>query len=186
VHGILLTLVPADWILTLRPGSSSAGVGLGFGVEQILAALAFAALWPQRATEPRANRDLAGLMLTTLLGTVYFDYMQFVIIWYGNIPEKVSWFVARAYGAWPMVAFASFVLGAAIPFLAILHPAVRGNVLPLRILGILVLTGIALHVAWLTLPAFGYACVVPALLSVLAILLFAQIAWLQPPRLRHG
>jgi hypothetical protein len=187
-HGILLTFVPADWILTLRPGSSSAGVGLGFGIEQMFAALAFAALWPQRVATPRANRDLAGLMLTCLLATVYFDYMQFIIIWYGNIPEKVSWFVARAYGVWPLIAFASFALGAAIPFLAILHPGVRANAGPLRVLGVLVLTGIALHVAWLTLPAFGYLCAIPAILSLLAILSIAQAAqpWFQAGRLRHG
>ena len=188
VHGILLTFIPADWILTLRPISSSTGVGLGFGIEQMFAALAFAALWPQRAATPRANRDLAGVMLTCLLATVYFDYMQFIIIWYGNIPEKVSWYVARGYGVWPLIAFISFMLGAAIPFLAILHPAVRANARPLRVLGILVLTGIALHVAWLTLPAFGYLCAVPAMLSIFAILLIAQAArpWLEPAGWRHG
>ena len=185
-HGILLTFIPADWILTLRPVSSSAGVGLGFGIEQMFAALAFATLLPQRIVTPRANRDLAGMMLTTLLATVYFDYMQFVIIWYGNIPDKVNWFVTRAYGVWPVVMFVGFALGAAIPFLAILHPRVRANAGPLRILGVLVLIGIALHIAWLTLPVFGYGCVVPAVLSIVAVGLFVQMARLQPARAGHG
>jgi hypothetical protein len=188
VHGVLLTFIPADWILTLRPGSVSAGFGIGFGIEQMFAALAFAALWPQRDTTPRANRDLAGILLTTLLGTVYFAYMQFIVTWYGNIPDKVKWFVARGYGIWPMLAFASFVFAAAIPFVAILSPAVRRDVLPLRILGILVLIGTALHIAWLTLPVFGYAGAFPALLSAIVILLIwtAAQSWIESARLRYG
>ena len=40
-HLVLMTFIPADWVLTLPPGSTSAGFGLGFGIEQIGAALAF-------------------------------------------------------------------------------------------------------------------------------------------------
>jgi hypothetical protein len=188
VHALLLTFLPADWIMTLRSGSASAGFGFGFGIEQIFAALAFAALWPGRGGTLRANRDLAGLMLAALLGTVYFAYMQFIVIWYGNIPDRVKWFVARAYGIWPAIAFVGFILGAGIPFLAILHPDVRRNIMPLRVLGVLVLTGIALHIGWLTLPAFGYAGTIPALVSCIVILLLwlAVWPWTQRPRLRHG
>lgn len=188
IHGILITFVPADWILSLRPGSSSAGFGLGFGVEQMFAALAFAALLAPQGENPRANRDLAGMMVTTLLGTVYFFYMQFIITWYGNIPEKVDWYVARTYGVWPVIAFFSFVLGSALPFLGVLHPWVRRSPMPMRWLGALVLTGIALHIAWLTIPAFGYGPVIPALLSLVTIALFAESVrpWLMPARGRHG
>jgi hypothetical protein len=188
IHGILITFIPADWILSLRPGSSSAGFGLGFGVEQMFAALAFAALLAPQGDNPRANRDLAGMIVTTLLGTVYFFYMAFIVTWYGNIPDKVDWYVARTYGVWPLVVFASFVLGAAIPFLAILNPWVRRSPMPMRLLGALVLTGIALHIAWLTMPAFGYGPIIPALLSVLTIALFAASARqrLVPARRRRG
>jgi hypothetical protein len=80
------------------------------------------------------------------------------------------------------------MLAAAIPFLAILNSAVRRDALPFRILGTLVLIGIALHIAWLTLPAFGYAGALPALLSAIVILLVRTAAqpWIASMRLRHG
>jgi hypothetical protein len=144
-------------------------------------------LAPQGA-DPRANRDLAGAMISALLGTVYFDFMAFLITWYGNIPEKVAWYVARTYGAWPAVAFASFILAAAIPFLAVLSPSVRAKPAPLRVLGVLVLAGIALHVAWYIIPVFGYGPILPALLSglTLALLAMAALPVVNAARLRHG
>jgi hypothetical protein len=166
-HLVLLTFLPADWVLTLPPGSTSAGFGAGFGVEQMYAALAFAAVVAPQGRDARANRDLAGLLVSTLLGTIYFAYMQFLIPWYGNIPEKVAWFAAR--GGWSAVVAAAFALGIALPFLLMLHPFMRRDPRGLRVVGVLVLSGAALHVAWLTAPAFGPAVLLFALLALLAI-----------------
>jgi hypothetical protein len=150
-HLIVISFLPADWVLTLAPGSVSAGFGLGFGIEQMFAALAFVAvLMPQGAGRP--NRDVAGLLLTTLLGTVYFLYMQFLITWYGNIPAKVRWYALRAGDFWSSVMLVAFIVGAVAPFLAILSPYVRREPHALRVVGGLALMGIVLHVGWLMMP----------------------------------
>jgi hypothetical protein len=176
-HVILVTVIPADWVLTIEPGSVSAGFGLGFGIEQMFAALAFVAvLAPQERGRP--NRDLAGIMVTTLLGTVYFLYMQFLITWYGNIPEKVHWYAVRAGGGWALTAFTAFLIGAALPFLAILNPLIRREPLALRVVGALALFGVALHIAWLMMPAFGGTAIAPA---IAAALLMACLAWTAAP-----
>lgn len=153
-HLVLISVIPADWVLTLAPGAVSAGFGFGIGVEQVFAALAFAAIWaPQN--DARASRDLSGMLIAALLGTVYFVYMQFAITWYGNIPDKVHWYVFRAESAWPLVALAAFLVGAALPFLSILSPYVRRTPSALRVVGALVLLGVILHAAYLILPAAG-------------------------------
>jgi hypothetical protein len=153
LHIILMTFIPADWVLTLAPGSVSAGFGFGIGVEQVFAALAFAAVWsPQDKNDPRATRDLSGLLIAALLGTVYFAYMQFAIIWYGNIPDKVHWYALRAETGWAPIALAAFALGAALPFIAVLSPYVRRTPSALRAVGICVLLGIGLHAAYLIQP----------------------------------
>ncbi len=182
VHIILISLIPADWILTIAPGSTSAGFGLGFGIEQMFAALAFAALLLPPGSGQRTVRDLSGLTLTTLLGSVYFIYMQFLISWYGNIPDKVKWYAARSEGLWPMLALAAFALGAALPFVAILNAGIRRSTAALRWVGLCALIGIALHVAWLTVPVGGGLVLVPAFLSAaaLAIFLIATGASMRP------
>lgn len=167
-HLILMTLIPADWVLTLRPGSVSAGFGFGFGVEQIGAALSLAAVLAVQGRDPRAGRDLSGMILSALLGTMYFVAMQFIVTWYGNVPDKVRWYVVRAGDGWPILALAALMLGAVLPFLALLHPSVRRAPACLRWAGALALGGVALHVAWLTAPAWGATSQAPALLAALA------------------
>ncbi len=167
-HLILMTFIPADWVLTLRPGSVSAGFGFGFGVEQIGAALSLAAVLAIQGGDPRACRDLAGMILSAILGTMYFVSMQFIVTWYGNVPDKVHWYVVRSANGWPILALAALTIGAALPFLALLHPAVRRASAGLRWVGGFALGGIALHVAWLTAPAWGASTQAPALLAVLA------------------
>ncbi|HEY2034200.1 MAG TPA: hypothetical protein VGH02_10995 [Rhizomicrobium sp.] len=172
-HLVVISFLPADWVLTIPPGSVSAGFGLGFGVEQIFAAAAFVAIIAPQAPG-RANRDLAGIMLTALLGTVYFFYMAFIITWYGNIPAKVHWYAVRAGDGWALEMLAAFLIGAVLPFLAILNPAVRREPPLLRIVGALALMGIALHIVWMIIPAFGVMTIIPA---ILAGLIIAPVLW---------
>jgi hypothetical protein len=179
-HLVLMTFIPADWVLTLEPGTTSAAFGMSFGIEQIFAALALAAVLTPQGDDPRANRDLAGMMLSALLGTVYFVYVQFVIIWYGNIPEKVRWYVVRsATAGWVTIAIAAFFLAAAIPFLSVLSRLVRQSPAALRVVGFSVLTGIALHIVWLTAPSLGTAMLLPAVFAALSIALVIAYASLQ-------
>jgi hypothetical protein len=169
---VILSILPVDWVLTLPPRATSAAFGLGFGIEQILAALGFCAVLAPQAGQRRANTDLAGLIVSAILGTVYFDFMQFLITWYGNIPDKVHWYASRTAGPWPEVDFAAFALGAAIPLLGILAPRIRGNPGALRIVGFMVLAGIVLHIAWWVLPAMTPWAWAPAMLSAASLGLF--------------
>lgn len=176
VHLVLVSIIPADWVLTLPPGSTSTGFGLGFGIEQMFAALAFVALLATQGRDPRANRDLAGLIVTTLLAVVYFLYVQFLIEWYGDVPEKVKWFASRNMGAWPFVDLLAFLVGAAGPFLAILHHDVRRSSAAMRWVGGFVLFGVTLHVVWLTIPAEGIATLAPAVGTAFVLIVFLLLA----------
>ena len=40
--------------------------------------------------------DLGGLLIATLLGVVYLEFMTFVVAWYGDLPDKAAWFLKRA------------------------------------------------------------------------------------------
>lgn len=178
-HLIVMTFIPADWVLTLEPGSVSAGFGLGFGIEQVLAALAFVALIAQQAQE-RPTRDLAGMLVSALLGTVYFIFMAFLITWYGNIPDKVKWYWAKR-DLWPL-ALLAFLVGAALPFLATLNPRVRCDPRLLRATAALVLAGIFLHVSWLTAPSASAFVIVPAAIASLLLAALLLLAWALLPR----
>ncbi|WP_163708951.1 quinol:cytochrome C oxidoreductase [Mangrovibacterium lignilyticum] len=47
----------------------------------------------------------------------YFTFAQFMLIWYGNIPEETSYYVHRWHGPFEILFFASIILNWFIPFL---------------------------------------------------------------------
>ena len=55
----------------------------------------------------RARTDVpsgyGGLLLATLLLWAYMHAMQYIIIWAGNIPSEVTWYMRRESGGWAFV-----------------------------------------------------------------------------------
>jgi len=54
-------------------------------------------------------------MLSTIWG--YFNFVEFMLIWYGNIPEETIFFVNRSQGAFGVLFYANIVINWFIPFL---------------------------------------------------------------------
>jgi Ni/Fe-hydrogenase subunit HybB-like protein len=50
----------------------------------------------------------------------YFNFAEFMLIWYGNIPEETIWFVKRWHGAYEVLFFANIIINWAIPFLVLM------------------------------------------------------------------
>jgi hypothetical protein len=94
------------------------------------------------------------------------------VVWYGDLPDKAAWFLARGRDGWGWVLAAAFVLGALAPFLALLLSRVRHDRRALRIVGAMILAGILLHDAWLMGPALD-----PWALPAAAVALAAMAAF---------
>jgi len=54
-------------------------------------------------------------MLSIVWG--YFNFAQFMLIWYGNIPEETQFYVHRSHGVFQVLFYMNIVLNWAIPFL---------------------------------------------------------------------
>jgi hypothetical protein len=167
-HVVMICLVSTDWILSSEPLFMSSSFGATIAVTQLLAALSFAAL----AAPPlgrRAARDLGGLMLAVTLGITYINFMAVLVMWYGDLPDKVSWFVLRVHEPWLSVAIACFVLGSLIPVAALLLTRVRESHAALRWVAVSSLAGIALFDVWLLAPVYGTGALGAAFLSIVAL-----------------
>jgi hypothetical protein len=57
-------------------------------------------------------------MLSIVWG--YFWFAQFMIIWYGNIPEETSYFFIRWHNGWKVMFFLEIGLNWAVPFMVLL------------------------------------------------------------------
>jgi hypothetical protein len=168
-HAVAITLVSFDWILSIEPPFISTSFGLSVAITQIVAALAFAALLLPEDIDARIARDLGGLMLAMTLAITYVDFMAVLIIWYGDLPNKVFWLVERAATPWRGLAIASFLLAAVGPVLLLLLARVRESPIALRRTAILIFVGQACYHAVLLAPTFGAWSLAPALVALLAI-----------------
>jgi hypothetical protein len=171
------SLIVVDWLLSLDPKFHSSGFGLqllslevaaGYAVLLIAGLLA--------APAPKRTGVLGGLLLTLLLLWAYFQFMPFLIIWSGNLPDGVAWYDLRSGGAWTATTVVFAALGL-LPVLALLLPEVRTRRWPLLTASGCALTGKVIEFAWFSVPGRGAVAVIAFGLAVGGFA-FLTAAWL--------
>ena len=124
VYGLTMTFASIDWVMSLEPRWFSTMYGVMIIAGQALNALAFvtAALVLMSAQRPYADfvrtshyHDLGKLLLAFVMFWCYVAFSQYLIIWAGNLPEEIPWYVRRFAGGWGWVGAALVVLHFALP-----------------------------------------------------------------------
>jgi hypothetical protein len=164
-HGIAVTVVGQDWVMVAEPEFVSTSFGASVAFTQLLAALALAAVLVPRE---HALPDLGALILVVTLGITYTDFMAVLVMWYGDVPSKVFWFVERIEEPWRAFSIAIFILVSFLPIVLLMFARVRNSRRALRFIGALSLTGLLLYQCWLLAPAYGLATLGTAALALIA------------------
>jgi hypothetical protein len=133
LYGVTITLAAVDWSMSLEPYWYSTIYPVLYAVGQILTAFAFAvvvltllARGPLAGVvRPQHLRDLGSLMLTFVMFWAYMSFSQFLLIWVGNLPEEIPWYLRRTRGGWQWVALALALLHFAVPFVLLLLRGVK-------------------------------------------------------------
>ena len=126
---LTITFATTDWVMSLDPHWFSTIFGLmftaGFGLSAL--ALTTVVLSTVGATgalaghlAPRHFHDFGKLLLAFTMLWAYLNFSQFLIIWSGNLPEEIPWYIERMHGAWGFVAVALVVGHFFLPFLLLL------------------------------------------------------------------
>src|SRR5437899_7795749 len=68
----------------------------------------------------RQQHDLGKLCFGFSVFWAYLMWSQFLVIWYGNLPEETYFIFYRLYGVWRPVGIAVFLLVSLIPFIGLL------------------------------------------------------------------
>ncbi len=163
LSGLALTFASIDWIMSLEPHWYSTIFGMLIGTEQVLAGFAFAVFILTRLTvhEPAAAQvgadvwnDLGNLLLAFVMLWTYMSFSQLLLIWSGNLPEEITWYLHRSQGGWQLVAVLLAVFYFAVPFLCLLGRGVKRTPLRLGNLALVLLVMSGVHQFWLIAPAF--------------------------------
>jgi hypothetical protein len=168
-HALVISSVSIDWYLSVAAPFTSSSFGGSIAVTALLGALAWAVVIAPAAEDDPAIGDVGALMLATVLGITYIDFMAVLVIWYGDLPREEIWFVTRGRLPWQIFAIASFVLGSLLPIFSLMLPHVRNRRRPLRAIGLCILVGLACYDAYLIAPPSPTPALAAALLAVLGI-----------------
>lgn len=174
-YGFAISFIAVDWFLSVDPHYTSTAFGAMIAIEQILAALATAALLAPRTLREGDLNDLASFLIAALLGVVYLALMTFIVDWYGNLPDKAHWYLLRDQGGWA-AAIDGCAFLALLSFAMLLLPRIRASHRGMRLAGAAILMGIVVHVAWLIVPALASQArvLIAAALCQVAIVLVAM------------
>jgi hypothetical protein len=160
-YGLTITFASMDWVMSLDPHWFSTIFGILFMGGQALSALAFAILAAFLLTRygpltgvlaPSHFHDLGKLLLAFVMLWAYFSFSQYMIIWFGNLPEEIPWYLHRTQGGWHWIGGGLVVLHFAVPFLLLLPRANkrRPHVLAIIAVGLLFMRLVDLF--WLIAP----------------------------------
>jgi hypothetical protein len=164
IYVILLTAGAIDWIKSIDITWYSSIWGLQFLVGQGYAVLALGILTvillsrfePMktllRVTE---QHDLGKLAFAFVMLNIYLTFAEFLIIWSGNIPDEIPWYLSRIHGGWWYVCSADFIFHWLIPFCLLLSRDLKRNKTKMVWLASWMIFARCVDMFWLIEP--GYA-----------------------------
>src|SRR5690606_32825352 len=83
----------------------------------------------------------------------YIAFSQYMLYWYGNLPEEIRWYQMRLTGGWQYLSAALLIAHFAIPFFVLL-PRVTKRTLPLlAFMTVWILVMHWMDLAWIAFPA---------------------------------
>lgn len=164
-HVLAITFASIDWAESIEAPWSSTVWGFlwvcGFGLAAFcLCVLVSWRLADGRPLPPQYGHDLGNLLLTFVMLWAYMSFVQWLVIWSGDLPDEIRWYVARAGRGWRWMAAALAALGFFGPFYALLMRGIKRDIRRLAAVAAVLAAMRVVDVVWLV----GFA---PGLLSLL-------------------
>jgi hypothetical protein len=160
---LTVTFASIDWIMSLEPEWFSTIFGLltitGYGLTAFAFTIVILALVYRDNPEgsfisKRHFHDYGKLLLTFVMLWAYLSFSQFLIIWAGNLPEEIPWYVERVRGSWGAVAILLIVGHFALPFTLLLSANLKKRSTTIARVAIFVLVMRFVDLLWYVTPAF--------------------------------
>jgi hypothetical protein len=164
VYVIVLTAAAIIWIKSLDVTWYSSVWGLQFLVAQgygvlalsILSVILLSRYEPMktllRATE---QHDLGKLLFAFVMLNIYLTFAEFLIIWSGNIPDEIPWYLNRIHGGWWTICSLDFICHWLIPFCLLLSRDIKRNKKKMIWITCFMLFARCVDLFWLIEPNFA-------------------------------
>jgi hypothetical protein len=160
---ISVTFMAIDWVLSMNPQWFSTMFGLLFMASQGLTSMAFLITLMvflsrrkpmSEVLTQRHLHDLGKFLLALVMVWAYFSFSQFLIIWAGNLPEEIPWYLTRLNNGWGYVALALVFGHFALPFALLLSRDLKRNFNLLWRIAVFILLMRLVDLYWIVVPDF--------------------------------
>ena len=163
VHGLGFTLIAFDLVMSLDPHWYSTLFGAYYFMGSFYTALAALYLLAPiylkgqhlgESIHPHHLHDLGKLVFAFCIFTGYLFYVQFLVIWYGNLPEETRYIILRVRSTpWEPIAWLALMTIFMIPFLGLLRRKIKTKPMAIIMISVIVLAGMWLERFLLVAPS---------------------------------
>jgi len=136
VYALTMSAAAIYWVMSLDPTWYSSVYGLLFLVGQgyMVLALSIIVSISLSKAEPfktilrqTEQHDLGKFTFAFVMLNIYLAFSQFLIIWSGNLPEEINWYLDRVRGGWGVIITLDFIFHWLIPFSMLLSRDLKRN-----------------------------------------------------------
>jgi hypothetical protein len=136
VYALTMTAAVIYWVMSMDPTWYSSVYGLLFLVGQGYGVLAFSIIVAVSLSKAEPFRtilrqteqhDLGKLTFAFVMLNIYLAFGQFLIIWSGNLPDEINWYLDRIRGHWGIIITLDFIFHWLIPFTLLLSRDLKRN-----------------------------------------------------------
>ncbi|HEY4360023.1 MAG TPA: hypothetical protein VGN17_03600 [Bryobacteraceae bacterium] len=163
VFTVTATFAFVDWVMSLEPHWFSTVYGAMFLMGEVLEAFALvialvivlSQMEPLRHhVTPQHLHDLGNMMFAFTVLWAYLAFSQYLIIWAGNLPEEIPWYVRRLGQGWGAVAVIIVLFHFCVPFLLLLQRDIKRHARRLFRVCMLLIVVRLIDVYWVVKPSF--------------------------------
>ncbi len=179
IVGVTMTFAAFDWLMSLDPHWYSTIYGVyvfAGGAVSALAALSLLTLALERKgvlegiLTVEHRHDIGKLLFGFTVFWAYIAFSQYLIIWYGNIPEETVYFRERWEGPWKVVSLVLVFGHFVVPFVALISRTAKRSRLILGASALLLLVMHYVDIYWLVMPTLGEHGAVPSWIDACGLL----------------
>ena len=123
--------------MSLDPSWISTIFGLVILIGEVLSAMCFAVVVERilfnykpmsEMLKPDFVHDHGKWMLTFIMVWAYFSFSQWLIIWAGNLPSEITFYLRRLSGGWGSIGLMLVIFHFAVPFATLLSRPFKRNI----------------------------------------------------------
>ncbi len=164
LYAFTIGFAAIDWIMSFDPTWVSTMFGLIILINQLLSAMCFAVVVERilfdykpmsELLKPDFVHDHGKWMLAFTMVWAYFSFSQWLIIWAGNLPQEITFYLRRLNGGWGWIGLVLAFLGFAGPFALLLSRPFKRNIRKLVWLAVWMLFIRYLDAFWIIEPNFS-------------------------------